>query len=334
MNPGGMHADTLNASDQEDEPEQDVLGEPEHDSDVTAAAASWPTISTSKALEAGLYVVATPIGNLEDITLRALRVLRSVDLVLAEDTRHTRKLLNHYGIAVDTLSFHAHNEKGRTQRIVERLQRGECMALVSDAGTPGISDPGVVLVAAAIAAGVRVTPLPGACAVVTALVASGLPTESFTFQGFLPPKSGARCKALQACKALTSTQLFYVPPHGLQAVLADMVAELGGERRCCVARELTKLHEEFLRCTLSEAAREFSTREPRGEIVMVVAGADAQREGSGAAISIDDPRVLQLLGALHAEGMPLSAAVREVVQALGVNRKAAYPLALSVWGTA
>ncbi|MEW5318190.1 MAG: hypothetical protein WDW38_009433 [Sanguina aurantia] len=319
MNPGGMHADTLNASDQEDEPEQDVLGEPEHDSDVTAAAASWPTISTSKALEAGLYVVATPIGNLEDITLRALRVLRSVDLVLAEDTRHTRKLLNHYGIAVDTLSFHAHNEKGRTQRIVERLQRGECMALVSDAGTPGISDPGVVLVAAAIAAGVRVTP----------------PARSlFTFQGFLPPKSGARCKALQACKALTSTQLFYVPPHGLQAVLADMVAELGGERRCCVARELTKLHEEFLRCTLSEAAREFSTREPRGEIVMVVAGADAQREGSGAAISIDDPRVLQLLGALHAEGMPLSAAVREVVQALGVNRKAAYPLALSVWGTA
>ena len=206
--------------------------------------------------------MSTPIGNLEDITLRALRVLRGVDAVLAEDTRRTRSLLSHYGLRTACVSLHAHNEHARTDYVVSRLSAGDALALVSDAGTPGVSDPGAVVVAAVIAAGHPVTPVPGASALLTALVVSGLPTHSFAFIGFLPPQPSARRKRLQALASSHngSTLAFYVSPHKAPATLADMAAILGAHRRCCLGRELTKVYEELWRGTLGDAAVEFAER--------------------------------------------------------------------------
>ncbi|GLC35570.1 hypothetical protein PLESTM_000338700 [Pleodorina starrii] len=305
--------------------------------------------SDQEPLPPGLYVIPTPIGNLRDITLRAADTLRRVNLLLAEDTRHTRKLLNFLGIRhLEVLSCHEHNEKQRLARVLQRLQQGEPVGLVSDAGMPGISDPGQVVVAAAVAAGVRVVALPGPCAFVTALVGSGLPTDAFTFVGFLPPKSGARRQALERLAAQPGTLVLYAPPHGLAGVLRDAAEVLGGSRRCCVAREISKLHEEYFRSTLEGALREFGeVREARGEICLLVEGcgpppgqrssaasaAGSAEGGSVAAAAVAGGgfgAVERVLRELLEAGTPVSGAVKEVVANLGANKKAAYAAALRI----
>eukprot|EP00873_Tetraselmis_striata_P009277 jgi/Tetstr1/429541/TSEL_019446.t1 len=246
-------------------------------------------------LPAGLYLVGTPIGNLEDITLRALRVLQSATAVLAEDTRQTRKLLDHFGISTHLVSYHAHNERSREEEVLKRLLRGELLALVSDAGMPGISDPGSALVAAAAGAGLPVVPVPGPCAVVAGLVGSGLPTEEFTFAGFLPAKPLARRQRLLELSGNAATVVLYVPPHSLAATLRDAAEVMGSDRRCCVARELTKVYEEFWRSSLSDAAHEFTERAPKGEVTLVIEGGATDAQAVAAA-SIDiEAEVTQLL---------------------------------------
>ena len=203
--------------------------------------------STDKPLAPGLYLVATPIGNLEDISLRALRVLRSVDRIACEDTRQTQKLLNHFEIHTPTVSYHMHNEGSRTEELTAELKLGARIAVVSDAGTPGIADPGGQIAAAAIAAGIDVFPIPGANAAISGLIASGLPTEQFTFHGFLPAKAGQRKTALEELVRGEVTHVFYEAPHRILDALADVEAVFGASQHVVVARELTKLHEEFLR---------------------------------------------------------------------------------------
>lgn len=216
-----------------------------------------------------LYVVPTPIGNLEDITLRALRVLKEVSLILAEDTRTSGKLLKHYQIETQFRSYHAHNEHTMTSSLVSRLQSGESIALISDAGTPGISDPGFLLVRACVKAGVKIECLPGATAFVPALVASGLPCDSFHFEGFLPHKKGRQTR-LKALGQLDTTFVLYESPHRLCKCIEELSAFCGGDRPAAVCRELTKLHEEVARGPLSELLTHFSSKEVKGEIVVVV----------------------------------------------------------------
>ncbi len=236
-------------------------------------------------LASGLYLVATPIGNLEDITLRALRILRSADRIACEDTRQTAKLLNHFAISTPTVSYHLHNETGRTTELIDELKTGARIALVSDAGTPAIADPGADLVSAAIAAGIPVFPIPGANGALTALIASGLSTERFTFHGFLPSKSGQRRTVLEQLRAELSaassrnteapptTHILYETPHRILEALADIAATLGPTHRIVLARELTKLHEEFLRGAVSDVLSRLQQRPTiRGEIVLLLDG--------------------------------------------------------------
>ncbi len=228
---------------------------------------------SDKPLAPGLYLVATPIGNLEDITLRALRVLRAVDRIACEDTRQTAKLLGHFGIRTPTVSYHAHNESSRADELVEALKSGGRIAVVSDAGMPGIADPGATIAAAAIAAGVAVYPIPGANAALSALIASGLNAESFTFHGFLPSKEGARRTILEALhkQQTNTTAIFYETPHRILSALADTVSVFGPHQRIALARELTKLHEEFLRGTAAEVLATLSARPSiRGEMVLLL----------------------------------------------------------------
>lgn len=234
-------------------------------------------MTEQEALAPGLYLVATPIGNLEDITLRALRVLRSADKIACEDTRQTQKLLNHFEIKTPTVSCHEHNERSRAAQLIEDLKNGARIAVVSDAGVPGISDPGMTLAAAALQAQIPVIPIPGANAALSALVASGLNTTSFRFEGFLPEKPGARRTALeQLAEAINEdpppTLIFYEAPHRILETLDDVQAVWGSECRTCVARELTKLHEEFLRGTVTEVRSQLTERDRiRGEITLLVA---------------------------------------------------------------
>ena len=222
-------------------------------------------------LESGLYVVSTPIGYLGDVTLRALAVLAAADAILAEDTRVTRRLLDHYAIRTKLIAHHAHNERAQTDTLIERLRGGATLALVSDAGTPLLSDPGEALVSAAVAEGVKVFAAPGASAALTALAASGLPAERFYFEGFLPAKASARRARLNALAGLDATLIFYEAPHRVAEALADMAEELG-DRPACVARELTKLYEEFRRGDLKSLADQYSAgAEIRGEFVILVA---------------------------------------------------------------
>jgi len=236
-----------------------------------------------------LYLVPTPIGNLEDITQRALRVLGEVDLIACEDTRHTRKLLNHYGIKTKTISYHEHNEQERSVEFCELLQTGKNLALVSDAGTPLINDPGFRLVRLAVESDVAVVSLPGPSALVTALVGSGLATDEFFFGGFLPARSAARRRRLEELRAIPATLIFYEAPHRIAATLKD-AREVLGERDAVVARELTKLHEEFARGRLSELAQKFTSSESaRGEMVLIIDRApiavEQDHEQSGASVS-------------------------------------------------
>lgn len=266
-----------------------------------------------------LYVVPTPIGNLEDITLRALRVLREVALIAAEDTRTTRVLLRHYDIATPLTSYHEHNKLAKLDSIFEALAGGD-VALVSDAGTPGISDPGYELISEAIQRGIRVEPLPGASAVVTALVGAGLPTDSFIYLGFLPKKASARAEALREVAPQRRTLVFYESPNRLLDTLAA-VRDVLGERPVCVARELTKLYEEFFRGSTSEAIAHYSANPPRGEIVLVIGGAAADD-----AATWDSARVQAVLDDLLASGESLSRAAKLVAAQSGWNRREVYAL--------
>jgi len=218
-----------------------------------------------------LYIVPTPIGNLEDITLRALRILKEVDVVLAEDTRTSKKLLNHYDISTSLRSHHAHNEHGTTPKIVTELEAGTTMALITDAGTPGISDPGFLLVRACVQAGVRVECLPGATAVVPALVLSGLPCDKFYFEGFLPHKKGRQTR-LKYLATLNCTFALYESPHRVAKCLKQLAEHCGGEREAVVCRELTKLHEEVKRGTLTDLSAFYDEKNVKGEIVIIVKG--------------------------------------------------------------
>lgn len=226
-----------------------------------------------------LYIVATPIGNLEDITLRAIRVLREVDLIAAEDTRHTRGLLAHLGIHTPMTSFFAGNERGKAGAVVRQILDGKDVALVTDAGTPGISDPGYPLIRAAIEAGLPVVPIPGPSALTAALSAAGLPNDRFTFAGFPPDKPGKRKRVLEELRDVPHTLVIYVSPWKAQAMLKDCL-EVLGDRRACLCRELTKIHEEFRRGTLAELAAAIKAKPPKGEMVLVVEGNGKNRVDS------------------------------------------------------
>lgn len=267
-----------------------------------------------------LYVVATPIGNLEDITLRALRTLKEVDLIAAEDTRHTRILLDHHGIRTPQVSHHEHNEKSQAPRLVERLKQGESIALVSDAGTPAIADPGYRLVVEALRAGIRVIPIPGAAALVAALSAGGLPTDRFVFEGFLPAKNGERESRLEALRDESRTAVFYEAPHRLKDSLAAMRRILGN-RDIVVARELSKLHEEFLRGTIDEVAEKLAEREVKGEITLLVRGAIR-----GELISKD--QLTEEIRQLLEQGASVKQLSEELAERYRVPRRQVYQLAL------
>lgn len=268
-----------------------------------------------------LYLVATPIGNLEDITQRALRVLREVDLVACEDTRHTRTLLNHYGIRTKTVSYHEHNERERATELALMLRDGASLAVVSDAGTPGISDPGFRLVNDALNAGARVVPVPGPTAFVAALVASGLATDEFFFGGFLPARSLQRRARLMDVRQLNSTLIFYEAPHRIGQTLAD-AREILGEREAAVARELTKLHEEIARGRLSELAARFSVEDAaRGEMVLLIDRAQIQSEEDESTAETD---IAARVHALEEEGLDNRAALKRVARELGLSRSEAY----------
>jgi 16S rRNA (cytidine1402-2'-O)-methyltransferase len=271
-----------------------------------------------------LRLVATPIGNLEDITLRALRVLREAVVIAAEDTRTAAKLCARHGIATPLLSLHEHNEAARAEAIVARLRAGESVALVTDAGTPGISDPGARLVRAVADAGLRVEAVPGPCALVAAAACSGLPVDRFVFEGFLPARPAERRRAIEALRAEPRTLVFYEAPHRVVAALRDL-AGLLGPREAAVARELTKIHEEVLRGTLPGRAETLDARgEPKGEFVLVVAGAGPE-EGRA---EPDDAALREALAKALATGASRRDAVAEVAEAFDAPRNRVYRLAL------
>ncbi|MGH9928785.1 MAG: 16S rRNA (cytidine(1402)-2'-O)-methyltransferase [Pyrinomonadaceae bacterium] len=268
-----------------------------------------------------LYLIATPIGNLEDITHRAVRLLGEVDVIACEDTRHTKKLLNHYGINTKTVSYHEHNERERALELIERLKSGSDVAVVSDAGTPGISDPGFRLARIAIDNDVRVVPVPGASALISALVASGLPTDEFFFGGFLPARSGARRARLAELRSLPATLIFYEGPHRITATLKD-AQEILGERQAVVARELTKMHEEIARGRLSELAARFSSAEgARGEMVLIIDRTVIENE---AATNKSAASIAALVSEFEAKGMDHRAALKKAARELGLSRDEAY----------
>jgi 16S rRNA (cytidine1402-2'-O)-methyltransferase len=285
------------------------------------AEASEFATSSLRPLAPGLYLVATPIGNLEDITLRALRVLRSVDKIACEDTRQTQKLLNHFDIRTPTISYHMHNEAGRAVELATALKAGARIAVVSDAGTPGIADPGGQIAAAAIAAGVPVFPVPGANAAISALIASGLSGESFTFHGFLPAKEGQRRTALEALRGHTeSTLIFYEAPHRILDTLADVAAIFGPTQHVVVARELTKLHEEFLRGPIAEVRTTLASRATvRGEIVLLFAPAAAEVTSENHTSIAKEVREL-----MKKEGLTEKDALKQVARARGMGKSEAY----------
>ena len=287
-----------------------------------------PLSISEKPLAPGLYLVATPIGNLEDMTLRALRVLRSVDRIACEDTRQTAKLLGHFGIKTPTVSYHMHNEGTRSSELIEALRAGGKIAVVSDAGMPGIADPGAMIAAEAIAAGVAVYPIPGANAALSALIASGLPSERFAFCGFLPSKEGARRTFLEGLLAgmravsaeNAATQIVYETPHRIVGALEDVVAVFGPAQRVVLARELTKLHEEFLRGTAGELLAELQARPSvRGEMVLLLGPLAGEAESAGG-VSL----VAEVRGLMAGEGLSEKDALKRVAKGRGIGKSEAY----------
>ncbi len=293
-------------------------------------SATWES-EPSATLAPGLYVVATPIGNLGDITLRALDVLRNVDRIACEDTRQTQKLLNHFQITTRTISCHEHNERERATALVEALKAGGRIALVTDAGTPAVSDPGGWLVGEAIAAGVPVIPIPGANAALGALVASGLPAGEFQFLGFLPEKAGARRTQLEKLatepREAARTLIFYEAPHRILDTLADLEAVFGPELRVVVARELTKIHEEFVRGNVAEVRSELAARDRiRGEITLLIeaptrAGSSAGARDSGTAMEKIADRVARIK---EASGVDEKEALKRLARELGRSKSELY----------
>ena len=269
-----------------------------------------------------LYLVATPIGNLEDITFRAVRTLKEADLIACEDTRQTQKLLAHYGIKTRTVSYHEHNEMTKAAELVVDLEGGAKIALVTDAGMPGISDPGFRLIALAIRHHVPVVPIPGASAFLAALVASGLPTDSFRFSGFLPAKSGQRRKLLESVRESPRTQVFYEAPHRLLEALADVVDVLGADRHIVVAREVTKLHEEFLRGRASEVLDQLKKRgEVKGEITLLIAKQDSSEPRASSSEPSIGERVKQVM---KEEKVDEKAALKKIAKERGIGKSEAY----------
>ena len=269
-----------------------------------------------------LYIVATPIGNLEDITLRALRILKEVDLIAAEDTRHTQILLHHFGIRTPLTSYHEHNERTKARQLIGRLKQGESVALVSDAGTPAISDPGFRLIAEAVEAEVSIVPLPGASALTAVLSAGGLPTDRFAFEGFLPAKQKERREKLQALRAETRTLVFYEAPHRLKETLADMQAILG-DREIVLGREVSKVHEEFLRGSVSELVHQLGDRKILGELTLVIKGSAGESE-------VSEDRLKAEIRKLRNGGLR----VKEIAEIMGerysIGKRELYRLALDI----
>lgn len=271
-----------------------------------------------------LYIVGTPLGNLEDMSFRAVRILQSVDLIAAEDTRHTAKLLRHYQIKTPQVSYHEHNLRTRTPELLQRLGQGQTLALVTDAGMPGISDPGYDLVQACAAAAIPVVPVPGPTAAIAALSASGLPTDRFVFEGFLPTKGAARRQRLEALAAETRTMIVYEAPHRLRPALQDLAEALGGDRAITLARELTKLHEEFWRGTLEAAIAHYRERQPQGEFTLVIAGAKPELP------QLSEATLKAELLSLVRQGISRSQASRLLAQQTSLSRRQLYQLALEL----
>jgi len=278
-----------------------------------------------------LYIVATPIGNLEDITQRALRMLREVEVIACEDTRRTRALLNHFGIKTRTISYHEHNERERAAALGKLLEDGKNVAIVSDAGTPLISDPGFRIVNTAIESGITVVSIPGPTAFVAALVASGLSSDQFFFAGFLPARANARRAHLEDLAAIQATLVFYEAPHRIAATLSDAL-DILGNRKAVVARELTKIHEEIARGNLRELAERFSqSTATRGEIVLLISGAgieqlDSSGSESASAADVSSRGLIARLRQLESEGLDSRAALKRAARELGLKRAEAYRL--------
>lgn len=269
-----------------------------------------------------LYLVGTPIGNLEDMTFRAVRTLKEVDLIACEDTRQTIKLLNHYGIETPSISYHEHNELTRAAELVVHLEKGDNIALVTDAGTPGVSDPGYRLVALAVRHHIRVVPIPGASAFLSALVASGLPTDSFRFSGFLPARAGARRTALEAIRHSPRTQIFYEAPHRIVEAVKDIVEVVGSERHIVIAREVTKLHEEFLRGRAGNVLEDLQKRgEVKGEITLLIGKEEAEPAQLHAAENNVVRRVRELM---RSEQLEEKAALKQAAKEFGLSKSEAY----------
>jgi 16S rRNA (cytidine1402-2'-O)-methyltransferase len=268
-----------------------------------------------------LYLVATPIGNLEDITLRAIRTLKEVELIACEDTRQTQKLLSHYGIEKRTTSYHEHNELTRSAELIMHLEQGQSIALVTDAGMPGISDPGYRLVALAIRHHIPVVPIPGPTAFLAALVASGLPTDSFRFSGFLPEKSGKRRKLLESVKDSPRTQIFYEAPHRLIESLEDVVATLGPNRHVVIAREVTKIYEEFIRGQAGDVLESMKLRdEIRGEITLLI----GKEEDHGTPVLEQKNVRTRIRDLMQSEGLDEKEAMKRLAKEMGVSKSEVY----------
>jgi 16S rRNA (cytidine1402-2'-O)-methyltransferase len=288
---------------------------------LAAMKAHEPAESSNNTLAPGLYLVGTPIGNLEDITLRALRVLKEADLIACEDTRQTQKLLNHYGISTRSISYHEHNEMTRAPELVLDLERGARVALVTDAGMPGISDPGYRLISLAIRHHVPVVPIPGASAFLAALVASGLPADSFRFSGFLPAKRGPRGQVLESIKDSPRTQVFYEAPHRVKETIEDVVNVLGGNRHIVMAREVTKIHEEFLRGRASEVLQTLNARpEVKGEITLLIGKALETEQKATECVTVRE-RIQQIMSE---ERIDEKAALKKVAKEMGISKSEAY----------
>lgn len=271
-----------------------------------------------------LYIVATPIGNLEDMSFRAVRILQTVAAIAAEDTRHTGKLLHHFQVKTPQISYHQHNTQTRTPELIQRLQSGQDLALVSDAGMPGISDPGVELVQACVEAGIEVIPIPGANAAIAALVASGLPCDRFCFEGFLPAKGKARQQRLQEIATESRTVVLYEAPHRIRQTLQDLAEQVGDDRQIVLARELTKRFEEFWRGSVQAAITHYQSHEPKGEFTVVLAGEVVNKTVP------TDTDLRAELHALLAQGWSKSRASRQLAEKHDMSRRQIYQLTLDL----
>ena len=278
----------------------------------------------SEVNSATLYIVGTPIGNLEDTTFRAIQTLQKVDLIAAEDTRHTSKLLQHFHIRTPQLSYHQHNEQSRIPELIEKLNQGKTIALVTDAGMPGISDPGYELVKACVEENISIVPIPGVTASITALCASGLPTNKFIFIGFLPTKIKLREEQLEKLSNSLETVVLYESPYKLLQTLEDLAKILGGNRKIVLARELTKLHEEFWRGTVGQAIIYYQNNQPKGEFTLVIAGAEPELP------VLSEDTIKQELQELFAQGISRSQASRQLSQKINLSRRKIYQIALKI----